>query len=184
MVASTKNADEEPDHAAHEALRTIRAKVEEAFNEDQLDLLFPLIDDEFSAVMLGEQQYGDFMQLKADWDNRRTALFGAGKYELDLCPERSDILGSVAIAKGNAVHQVMAADGGWTEAESTWTAVCRKKGRKWKIVRIHASMGAVQHYDKKPGLGTNLLKGGLLGGAIVGALAAGLIKGRKSDDDS
>ena len=49
MVASTKKAAEEPDHAAHEALRAIRAKVEEAFNEDQLDLLFPLIDDEYEG---------------------------------------------------------------------------------------------------------------------------------------
>lgn len=162
----------------------MRATVEQAFSEDTLELLFPLIDDEFSAVMLGEQEYSDFMQLKEDWGGLRDELLGSGKYEIDLRPQRSEILGSAAIAKGNALHQVMAEDGSWTEAESMWTAVCRKRGRSWKIVRIHASVGSVQHYDRKPAISKGMLKGGLLGGAIVGALAAGLLKGRKDKDEA
>jgi hypothetical protein len=59
-----------------------------------------------------------------------------------LDPDDTLFEGNLAIAKGRALEQVTRG-GKSFEFTSQWTAIARKEGEAWKLVRIHAAIDPV-----------------------------------------
>lgn len=133
--------EDEADHQAdHQALREIRAAVEEAINNNQLDLFRPHLAESFSIVTYTDREFSDFEAFKTRWQKTREELLEGGTYTTQMNPERSLILGDIAIARGNS-HNVLTTGGGERfEFPSRWTAVLQKQDGGWKVLRAHSSL--------------------------------------------
>lgn len=133
-------APEDPQEADHEALRQLKAVFEQAVNQNQLDLLKPYMDQGFSVVTYTDKEFTDFEQFKQQWQKTRDRLLGGGTYSIRLLPERSQILGDIAITRGDSENVMVTGRGKTFKFTAHWTAICRKSDGQWKILRGHNSL--------------------------------------------
>ena len=134
----------EPDH---QALREIKAVFEKAASENNLELLRPYVNETFSAVTYTDREFTDFDAFKARWQKTRDEIVGDGSYKVTLLPERSEIYGDFAIARGDSENVLVNQAGKEFHFTSHWTAVCRKVDGQWKIVRAPQLAGPVRQSD-------------------------------------
>jgi hypothetical protein len=175
--AGSAAADEEADH---EALRKLRAVYEQAVREDRLDLLAPHLDPEFTGVMLTGELVVGLDGMKAYWKKIKDLMGPGGRYTVTLEPDLSTLLGDVALAKGTT-SDVVVTDRGEYRFKAHWTAVCRRVGGEWKILRVQGSMDPVGNPFVKKFLSTSAVWSGG-GGAGVGlalGLGGGILIGRR-----
>jgi ketosteroid isomerase-like protein len=167
---------EEADHAA---LREFKALFEKAAAENQLDLLKPLLHEPFSVVTYTDREFTDFEAFKARWQKTRDEIVGNGSYKVTLKPERSEIYGDLAIARGDSENVLVTAAGNEYHFTSHWTAVFRKQDSQWKVVRVHSSLdpfgnpmviGEAKQRMVQAGVGAGVA--GLLVGGILAYLLA------------
>src|SRR5690348_7349555 len=104
-------AEEEDREADHNALRRMRAVFEEAVNKNQLDLLKPYLDEQFTVVTYTDLEFSDFEVFKMAWQKRRDELLAGGSYSVKLEPELSDLRGDIAIARGNSKNVLVNGSG-------------------------------------------------------------------------
>jgi ketosteroid isomerase-like protein len=153
------------------ALRNLRTVYEQAIASRDLNALKPHLADEFTAVMITADEVKGFDGIQSYWKKVEDFLGKDGTYQVTIDPDDTIFEGNIAIAKGRAKEYVVRS-GKTLDFTSQWTAVARKEGDAWKIIRIQASIdpvgnpiiAALQGY-----------KQWLIGGA---ALLAGLILGR------
>lgn len=131
------------DEKEHEALRAMKAVYEKAVNEGKLELLEPLLDADFTGVMLTGEEVAGFAGLKAYWEKLWKMIGQGGKYTTTLDPERSWIQGDVAVARGTAQEHVVAASGNEYRFTPHWTAVLVRREGKWKVLRVQGTMDPV-----------------------------------------
>lgn len=164
--------DEEADH---EALRELRAVYERAIRESRLDLLQAHLDEGFSGVMVTHHAIADFAGLEGYWAEIQELMGPGGRYSVTLQPERSVILGDVALAKGSGEDVVITGEGREYRFDSLWTAVCRREGDGWRILRVHGSMDPLEN----PFVVAGMKRAGLVAGMVAGAamFVAGLVLG-------
>lgn len=65
-----------------------------------------------------------------------------GTYTVSIEPDDTIFEGNIAIAKGTAKEHVVR-NGKTIDLVSKWTAIARKEGETWKLVRIQASIDPV-----------------------------------------
>ena len=129
------------DNAAdHDALRKLKSLYEEAVNTNQLDLLKPHLDASYSAVTFTNREFTDWETFKTEWQKSRERFLQGGSYKVTLLPERSQILGDVAIALGDSKNVLVTGGGDEYQFSSRWTSICHKVDGQWKIRRIHSSI--------------------------------------------
>lgn len=129
------------DEAEHEGLRKLKAVFEEAARTNNMDLMRPFVDPAFSVVTFTDSSFDDFDAFKKRWESSRQTLLHGGTYEVELLPDRSVLLGNgLALAKGNSKNVIVTGDGEEYRYSANWTAVCRKDGETWKLLRVHCSM--------------------------------------------
>ena len=114
--ASPAIADDLENEADHEALRKLKAVAEEAINNNQLDLLKPYLDDNFTVVTYTDREFTDFEVFKDRWQQTRD----------ELLPERSLIMGDIAVARGDSENVLVTGGGRKYRFPAKWSAVCRK----------------------------------------------------------
>jgi ketosteroid isomerase-like protein len=174
-------APPDQDEADHAALREYKALFEKAASEGQLDLLKPILHEPFSVVTYTDREFTDFESFKARWLKTRDEVVGNGSYKVTLLPDRSEIYGDIAIARGDSENILVSATGNRYEFTSHWTAVFRKQDGQWKVVRVHSSLdpfgnpmvvGEVKRRMTQAGLGAGL------GGLVIGGIIAYLLAGR------
>jgi membrane-associated phospholipid phosphatase len=170
-VGPSAVADEEADH---EALRKLRRVYEQAVAEDRVDLLAPHLDPEFSGVMLTGELVVGYEGMKAYWKKLKDLMGPGGKYTVTLEPDLSTLFGDVALAKGTT-NDVVVTDRGDYRFKSQWTAVCRRVGGEWKILRVQGSMDPVGNPFVKKLVSTSSIWSG--GGGVGLGQAAGLLGG-------
>ena len=139
-LAAPVLGQQEDDEAEHDALRELKAVFEQAVNETQLDLLKPHLDERFSVVTYTDSSFTDFQVFKTRWQESRERLLAGGSYHVELLPERSLLLGDVALALGNSDNVLTTGGGAEYHYGSNWTAVLRKVDGQWKILRVHSSL--------------------------------------------
>lgn len=169
------------EEAEHDALRKLKGLYEEAIAKDNLALLEPHLDPGFSGVMVTDQAVGSFKDLKEYWDELKKLMGTGGKYTVELVPERSLLLGDVALARGIAKDHVVTGAGMVYDFQTSWTAVARKAAGSWKLLRIHGSLDPLRNpfvvaQVKAAGVMASLA--GILGGVIAGC-ALGFLLGRR-----
>jgi ketosteroid isomerase-like protein len=154
-----------------QVLRNLRGVYEQAIASGNVTALKPHLASDFSAVMITADEVKGFEGIEAYWKKVEEFLGKGGSYQVTLDPDETIFEGNVAIAKGRAKEHVVR--GGKTiEFTSLWTAVARKEGAEWKIVRIQASINPVENPI------INALQGYKMWLIGAGALFGGLVVGR------
>ncbi len=167
-VAANQEAD-------HEALREIRAVAEEAINTNNLDLFEPHLAEDFSIVTYTDREFSDFTAFKERWQKTRDELLDGGSYTTDMQPELSQIIGDIAIARGNSQNVLINGGGERFEFPSRWTAVLHKVDGEWKVVRAHSSLSPFDNPMLRSAVEDIMIKAGaatLLAGLVLGWIAS------------
>lgn len=166
---------QEDDEADHQALREMKLVFEQAASENKLDLLRPHLHEPFSAVTYTDREFTDFEAFKARWQKTRDEVVGTGTYKVTLLPQRSEIYGDMAIARGDSKNVLVTGAGREYHFTSHWTAVFRKIDGKWKVARVHSSLDPFGNPMVVGEAWRKVLQVGIasgLGGLVVGALLA------------
>jgi ketosteroid isomerase-like protein len=155
-----------------QALRDLQAIYEKAIAERDIDALKPHLAHDFTAVMITAEEVKGFDGIAAYWTKVEEFIGDGGTYRVSVDPDDSIFEGNLAIAKGRAMEQVKLGNGKKLEFTSLWTAIARKEGAAWKLVRIHAAIDPVDNPIIK------VLQGSKQWFIGIGAVLAGLIIGR------
>ena len=182
-LAESTSAQDDDREADHEALRALRAVAEKAINTNQMELLRPHLDDPFSVVTYTDREFTDFDVFLARWQKTRDDLLGDGNYTTKMLPERSQLIGDIAICRGNSKNVLINGDGEQFEFESHWSATCRKVDGQWKIVRAHSSLSPFDNPMLKSTVKSILIKvslAALVVGLLVGWIAQSILARRRA----
>lgn len=173
LIAPVTQADEEADH---QALRELRALYERALNEDKLDLLAPHIGQPFYGVMITSKRVSNLEEMKAYWADMKRLMGSGGTYQVKVNPERSAILGDIAMARGTT-SDVVTSHGQTFRFGTSWTAVLHRQNGVWKIVQVQGTMDPVNNaFVAKFRRNAILLYGG---GMALAALVLGWLLGAR-----
>ena len=163
-------ADEEADRAA---LRKIKALYEDVVGSDDITKLLPYLPANLTAVTpTGEEVQGP-QELQA-YFKRIWALIGkGGTYQVKVNVSSTDFYGDIAVSSGTTDERVRSAAGQEYQFPMLWTAVSRKEGEQWQVVRMHGSIEPLSNVFVAAQLHmTKLLYG--IGGGVAG-LTVGLL---------
>ncbi len=161
-----------------EALRELKATYEKAIAEGDLSIIEPHLAEDFTAVMITADEVSDYDGIKAYWKKVKEFIGKDGTYTVSIEPDDTIFEGNIAIAKGTAKEHVVRG-GKAIDLISKWTAIARKEGNSWKLVRIQASVDPVNN-PIVTALGKTKLW--ITGGAaaVIGLLIGWLIGKRKA----
>lgn len=126
------------------ALRKLAATYEQAIADRDLSALKPHLAEDFTAVMITADEVKGFNGIVDYWTRVEEFLGEGGTYQVKLDPDDTIFEGDLAIAKGSALEQVTRS-GSAMEFTSQWTAIARRDGDAWKLVRIQASIDPVDN---------------------------------------
>lgn len=129
----------EPDK---EALRELRATYERAIAARDLESLKPHLAEDFTAVMVTAEEVKGFAGILDYWKKVEDFIGEGGTYTVEVDADDTLFEGNLAIAKGTAKERVLRR-GKPIEFTTLWTAVARKEGDAWKLVRLHAGIDPV-----------------------------------------
>jgi ketosteroid isomerase-like protein len=132
------------DDADHAALRALVPEYEQAVNDGKPELLQPYLDSDFSGVMITGDEVDSFVSLEQYWASIQSLMGDGGKYRVKVhVAARSILSGDLAVSYGTTDDEVVTSRGKEYHFTGRWTAVCRKRDGKWKILRVHGSMDPV-----------------------------------------
>ena len=175
-------SQEDPQEAEHAALREFKSLFEKAASENELDLLKPMLHEPFSVVTYTDREFTDFEAFKDRWQKTRDEIVGNGSYKVTLLPERSEIYGDMAVARGDSENVLVTAAGNEYRFTSHWTAVFRKQDGQWKVVRVHSSLDPFGNPMVVGEVKRKMLQAGgaaAIGGLLVGGIVAFLLARRR-----
>ena len=126
------------------ALRILRGVYEQAIAKRDLAALKPHLAADFTAVMITADEVKGFDGILGYWKKVEDFIGKDGTYQVSVEPDDTIFEGNIAIAKGRAREHVVRS-GKTLDFTSQWTAIARKEGAEWKIVRIQASIDPVKN---------------------------------------
>lgn len=177
MVCASAAAQQPPapvnpqEEADHEALRRLRATYEQAIREGRVDLLQPHLHSDFHGVMVTGRAVNSFAELQQYWRDIKELIGEGGSYATTLNPERSVIVGDIAMARGTTDDVVRTGDGDEFRFSTQWGATLQREGSDWKIRYVQGSMDPIANPFVREFTQRALLRtggGALLAGIIVG----------------
>ena len=133
-------ANEEADH---EALRRLKTAYEEAVRNNRIDTLAGHFHPEFHGVMVTGRPVNSFADIQQFWRDIRRLMGEGGTYTTTVNPERSVILGDVALARGTTDDVVKTNDGHEYRFTTLWTATLQRVGADWKIRTLQGTMDPI-----------------------------------------
>lgn len=164
------------DAKAHDELRQLLAVYEKAINSGDLASLESFFSPESSGVVVDNQPFKNFAELKAIYSQFH-ASFPGTIYHIKMDAEPSQLFGDVAVAHGTCDEAVKMGAGEFTYT-SHWTAVLKHDNGQWKLVRSQFTMdpfrsSIVQYFVRQTKLYAGL--GGLAAGLVIGFIAARML---------
>jgi ketosteroid isomerase-like protein len=139
----TPSASTTQEEVDQEALRKLKAIYEQAIRENLVDALAPHLHADFHGVMVTGQAVNSFADLQQYWRNIKRLMGEEGTYTTVLNPERSIIIGDVAVARGTTDDVVKTDDGTEFRFNTLWSAVLQREGNVWKIRFMHGTMDPI-----------------------------------------
>jgi ketosteroid isomerase-like protein len=133
-------ANEEADH---EALRRLKTAYEEAVRNNQIDTLAGHFHADFHGVMVTGRAVNSFADVQQFWRDIRGLIGEGGSYTTTVNPERSVILGDIALARGTTDDVVKTGDGHEFHFNTLWTATLQKEGGNWKLRTLQGTMDPI-----------------------------------------
>ncbi|WP_425395534.1 YybH family protein [Aeoliella sp.] len=165
-------ADEASDR---EELRGLVGEYEKAIADANPSVLGPYLSEDFTGVMVTGEEVDGMQSLQAYWDKIQGLMGDGGKYTVEVeVAEPATIDGDLAYAFGTTKDQVVTGSGKQYDFTGYWTAVCRREGGSWKILRIHGSMDAVTNVFVKSAISGASTLSGIIGG-VLGVLVATIV---------
>jgi ketosteroid isomerase-like protein len=171
LGTSRAAADDAADHAALVELTKV---YQSAIQKGDPDALAPYLAEDFTGVMVTGEEVATLESLNAYWAKIQGYLGKGGTYAVKVnVAEPAKIVGDLAYARGTTNDVAVTSDGKEYQFRGFWTAICRRKGDAWKIVRIHGSMDAITNTFVAAALQKASTYSGLVGGVLgffMGAL--------------
>ena len=133
-------ANEEADH---EALRRLKTVYEEAVRSNQIDSLAGHFHADFHGVMVTGRAVNSFPDVQQFWRDIRGLMGEGGSYTTTVNPERSVILGDIALARGTTDDVVKNSGGHEYRFTTLWTATLQRDGGSWKIRTLQGTMDPI-----------------------------------------
>ena len=126
------------------ALRNLRGVYEQAIAKHDMAVLKPHLAADFTAVMITADEVKGFDGILEYWKKVEGFLGKDSTYQVSIDPDDTIFEGNIAIAKGRANEHVVRS-GKTLDFTSQWTAIARKEGAEWKLVRIQASIDPLKN---------------------------------------
>jgi ketosteroid isomerase-like protein len=167
-------ANEEADH---EALRRLKTAYEEAVRNNQIDALASHFHPDFHGVMVTGRPVNSFADVQQYWRDIHGLMGEGGTYATAVNPERSVILGDIALARGTTADVVKTSDGHEYRFTTLWTATLQRDGTDWKIRSVQGTMDPianpfVREFTKRAlvRVASGVGAASILLGALIGAV--------------
>jgi ketosteroid isomerase-like protein len=169
------------DEAEHEALRQLKTLFERAIHDNDISVLGPYFSSDLYGVMLTGRVVKNVEELQRFWADIHELIGEGGTYSTTLKPERSVILGDVALARGSSDDVVVTSEKQEFRFSSFWTAVLHKQAGQWKVVQLQGTIDPIEnpfvHEFNRRYLRT-VIPLSVLGGVVLGLAAAWLLRRR------
>ena len=133
------------DEAEHEALRQLKALYEAAIRDNKVEALGPYFSSDIHGVMVTGRVVTSVGELQQYWTDIRALIGEGGTYTTTLNPERSILVGDVALARGSSDDVVVTSDKQEFRFTSYWTAVLQKQEGRWKLVQVQGTIDPVDN---------------------------------------
>src|ERR1043166_2178984 len=137
-LISTCRAAAAAEEKLHAELRELKAVYEKAISSGDLAPLEALFAPDSSGVVVDNQPFKTFAELKGIYDRFR-AQFPNLIYKITVNPELSQLYGDLAVARGTCDEYVKTNNGEFRYT-SSFTAVLRRTDNGWKLVRSQVTM--------------------------------------------
>src|SRR5689334_21013289 len=182
LLAAPAHAQTTADDADHDALRTLGTAVEAAIRDNKIETLAPLLSKDFHGVMVTGQVVNNLNDLRGFWAGIRNLMGPGGRYTTSLNPERSVIVGDLALARGTSDDEVVTSGGMTYRFNMHWTAVLQKEDGQWKLRQAHGSIDPINNAFVRAFTQRAILMAAVVSGVvglIAGAAVAMLIGRRR-----
>lgn len=157
------------DESDHEALRQLRATYEQAIANKRPADLAPLLSSDFYGVMVTGRTVHNLAELSQYWADIKTLIGEGGSYSTTLNPERSVIVGDLALARGTA-NDMVTSGGREYRFTTLWTAVLQKTNGQWRVLQLQGSIDPVDNAFVREFMKRAVLWSAAIS-ALVGAIA-------------
>jgi ketosteroid isomerase-like protein len=172
--AATAPASPE-EEAEHAAIRQLRALYEQAIREGKPEMLAPHVASDFRGVMVTGRLVKNVEELQRYWADIQGLIGPGGRYTTTLNPERSVILGDIALARGSTDDVVVTDEGREFRFTSLWTATLQKVDGVWKVRQMQGSIDPVDNAFVREFGRRALVPAAAIAGAV--GLAIGVVVG-------
>ena len=174
------NPQEEADH---DALRKLKPIYEQAIRENRIELLQEHLHADFHGVMVTGRAVNSFPELQQYWRDIKALIGEGGTYTTTLNPERSVIVGDIALARGTSDDYVKTDRGDEFRFVTLWTATLQRESSTWKIRYVQGTMDPVgnpfvREFGRRAVVRT--ASGTLAGGVVIGFLIGFLWQRRRA----
>lgn len=179
-AAPAPAANEEADH---ESLRRLKTTYEEAVRNNQIDTLAAHFHADFHGVMVTGRPVNSFADLQQFWRDIRGLIGEGGSYTTTVNPERSVILGDVALARGTTDDVVRTSDGHDFRFTTLWTATLQRDGGSWKIRTVQGTMDPIANPFVREFATRSVVRfasGAGVAGLVLGALLGAVWQRRRA----
>lgn len=179
-AATTAPASPE-EEAEHAAIRQLRALYEQSIREGKPEMLAPHVASDFRGVMVTGRLVKNVEELQRYWADIQELIGPGGSYTTTLNPERTVLLGDIALARGSTDDVVVTGEGREFRFTSLWTATLQKVDGVWKVRQMQGSIDPVDNaFVREFGRRALIPAAGIAGavGAVIG-LGAGWWLGRR-----
>jgi len=144
---------------------------------NRIDALAPYFHSDFHGVMVTGRAVNSVADVQQYWRDIRGLIGEGGTYTTTVNPERSVLLGDLALARGTTDDVVRTNDGREYRFATLWTATLQKEGGNWKIRTIQGTMDPVgnpfvREFGKRLVVRVSSAVGAasLIFGALIGAV--------------
>ena len=131
------------EEADHEALRLLKTAYEEAIRNNKIETLAGHFHPDFHGVMVTGRPVNSFADVQQFWRDLRGLIGEGGTYTTTINPERSVILGDIALARGTTADVVKTAAGKEYRVTTFWTATLQRDGGAWKVRSLQGTMDPI-----------------------------------------
>jgi ketosteroid isomerase-like protein len=169
------------DEVEHEALRQLKTLFEGAVRDNNIGALGPYFSPDLYGVMLTGRVVKNIDELQRFWTDIHELIGEGGTYTTTLKPERSVILGDVALARGSSDDVVVTSEKQEYRFSSFWTAVLHKQAGQWKVVQLQGTIDPIDnpfvHEFNRRSMRV-VIPQSVVGGVVLGLAAAWLLRKR------
>jgi len=144
---------------------------EQSLRDGTPEVLATHLAPDFHAVMVTGRVVKSLEELRTYWTDIKALMGEGGRYTTTVNPERSVIIGDVALARGTTADVVVTGAGKEFRFTSYWTATLQKEQGVWKIRQLQGSIDPVDNpFIREFTRRAILLTGGVAGlaGLVVG----------------